>query len=495
MFRLLILTCFFVACHDPGSGDSSDPDAQVDPTGIALRQDGWLRGDLHVHAEFEPVSTALRLAEYLDDPTFLDFHPEYEGNHLDFLAITDHDSCVASDPTFVSDKLVLIPGVEVSMEGHANTLGVREALPPDSDGDGVISLDDVLAMVSSTQVAGGVFSPNHAFIPDIPFPWDLREIEAVEAWNGGWIVGDAESTAETLASWEADHGPAAAPFARGLQVQGAGDGGQLLAWYEALLSRGVHAALIGGSDHHAFLLPGFPTTWVQSTGSSEEAVLQGIRERHTFVARTPASAQVLVGVESTAGPYIMGDEVPVASSGEDVVVTFRVGRAFPGRLQVVLGGPVATDEALATAPLGSVVLDEEVTSSDHTARLIVHAVPGTWFYPRVLEPLVRDDATTAQAARIPDFADGLRDVTDIDSIYAFLVSVSDIVDMEIVGEPSRCDPEQWQPDQLQCVPGDVAAFFVPDLYDRAMNATTEGGSLTGWTMGAIGSAILFVDGG
>ncbi len=62
---------------------------------------------------------------------------------------------------------------------------------------------------------------------------------------------------------------------------------QTLIWYEALLSRGLHPALVGGSDRHTLFLMGFPTSYIQVETEDVEGVLAGIQARHTFVARTP----------------------------------------------------------------------------------------------------------------------------------------------------------------------------------------------------------------
>jgi hypothetical protein len=141
-----------------------------------------------------------------------------------------------------------------------------------------------------------------------------------------------DTTPDTLAEWEADHGIAAsATYARAVQAHGSGSAFQALAWVEALLMRGQQRAIIGGSDRHVVLLPGFPTTYVQAETADEAGIAQGIRDRHTFISRNPAAAQVHVGVTVDGTTYGMGDAVPIASNTE-VRIEVRVGRAdgLPG---------------------------------------------------------------------------------------------------------------------------------------------------------------------
>jgi hypothetical protein len=71
-----------------------------------------------------------------------------------------------------------------------------------------------------------------------------------------------------------------------------------------------------------------------------------------------------------------------------------------------------------------------------------------------------------------------------------------LMDPEVFADPGECDPEEWETMLLQCVVADQRSpgtFFVPDLLQRAFHAMTIDGEPTGWTMGAIGSAVLFVE--
>jgi hypothetical protein len=487
---MLVVLAFATSC-------GGSPAPQPTP-GIALREAGWLRGDLHLHTDvdggFDTLATTIRLAEYLGSKEWGEAHPEYLENGLDFIVISDHRSVAAlSDPAFTSESLILVGGEEFGGPGHAIRMGISEHVDHDPDGDGV-TVEDLEAAIAATHAAGGIFSINHAMLPSIPWPWDTRDIDAMEIWNSGFGLGDPTYTADHLAAWEADHGPASPFFKRAAQRQGASASVQGLVLYEAMLSRGVHVAVVGGSDRHVALLPGFPTTWIRAATPDVAGLLQGVRDRHTFVSRTPASTQILgeVAVNGAAGE--MGDELPVPAAGAPATVTLRVGRGDGGLVRLVVGEAVATDEELESAPLGSVALEQPVVGDDFTAQTTLDVRPGTWLYAYVLDPLVRSDLTPEQATQVRDIARKVMETGEED--YAGLADmVVAMVDPVVFMDGSQCDPKDWEPDGFQCVPADadgIATYFIPDWLDRSINVVIDDGDITEWSMGAIGSAVVFV---
>jgi hypothetical protein len=485
-----------LACNPPI--DDTDID-KPDYAGIALRENGWLRGDLHMHTEhsdgWDDVATVIALAEYLDSETFVAFHPEYAGNGLDFIAITDHRTVSAQgDPDYHSDRLVLVGGEELGGPGHANLFGVHAFVDHDPGHDGS-TFSDYQAAVATTHGQGALFSPNHPFLPNIPFPWDIRDHDALEVWNVGWGLMSPEYTEADLLDWEASRGPASPLYRRALQTTGQGSSMQALTWYEAQLARGVHVAVVGGSDRHAVLLPGFPTTWIRADTVDEDGVVQGIADRRTFVSRTPASAQVLLTVIVNGTEWEMGDEVPIPAGGGEVEIEVRVGRADGGRLRVVSGSAIATDEALQSTGLGQVLLEEDVDGDDHLASTTLTVVPGDWLYPVVLEPLYAEGLTADQRAQVRDAAVAAMETADEDFIQLAQLFVDYIPDPGWLTDARTCDPEDWDPWFLRCIPADaegLGSFYVPDWLDRALNVTTEDYEVTDWCMGAVGSAVRFV---
>jgi predicted metal-dependent phosphoesterase TrpH len=478
----------------PAAADTSAPDLE----GIVSRGDGWLRGDLHVHTDYdggmEDVATVIALAEYLSNETFLGMHPEYAGNQLDYLAITDHRTVEQqSDPGYVS-SLILVGGEEFGSQGHAGTHGVHERVDHDPDGDGT-TLVDLLNAIDDTHAQGATFSPNHPFLPDISWPWDTRTHDGVEVWNAGWSLMAPNNTLENLEAWEARHGiPASPMYRRAIQETQSGAAFQALAWYEAQLLRGIHLAVIGGSDRHAVLLPGFPTTWIKADSADEAGVVQGIRDRHTFISRTPVSAQVQVSIEIDAEIWEMGDEVPVSDSTTEAIVRVRVGRANGGIVRLIGGGAVDTDEALEGAELGTVLFEQAIDSDDFVMETTLTVGSGDWLYPMVLEPLIAPGITDEQAAEVRSLAEAAA-ATGEEDFGALATMASAFVESSALLNGAACDPTEWREDRLQCFPPDdsgLGSMFVPDMLDRGLNAVTLDGEMTEWCMGAIGSATRFV---
>ena len=495
---MYILIPFVLACggdkDDTGSLGTAPAPYEAEP-GIALREDGWLRGDLHMHTThsdgWDDLSTVIDLAEYLVDDLFLAAHPEYTDNQLDFISITDHRTVDGqSDPAYQSDMLILIGGEEFGSTGHAGVHGIHEFVDHDPDGDGV-SVEDYQAAIEFTHEIGGTFSPNHPMLPRLQFPWAVDGFDGVEIWNAGWGLMVEANTMENVEEWESQYGASSATFRRAV-VEAGNASEQALAWYEALLARGHHTAVIGGSDRHAVFLPGFPTTWVFSDGMDEAGVMQGIEARHTFVARTPVSAQVLLTVDVDGESYQMGDAIPIQGETE-VIISVQVGRGDGGKVRLVGGGYVATDEDLDDAELGEILVESDIEGDDFVLEVIRTVSPGDWLYPMVLEPLIRPDADDIRASEVRVFAEAVV-ATGAEDFLGIANMTADYADSEVLVNSAECDPAQWNPDLLQCFPVDpdgFASMFVPDYLDRALNVIAVDGEITDWTMGAIGSAVVF----
>ena len=471
--------------------------AAVPDPGQRLREAGWLRGDMHLHTTYsdgeDEMATVIGLAEYLGHETFVAAHPEYQDNHLDFIVITDHRTLDGmADPDFVSDELILVSGMEFGGPGHAGVWGISELVHHDPDGDGA-TLDDYLAAVENVHDQGGCFSPNHPFTPGIYFAWDVRTHDAIEVWNAPWATGGGEATPEGLAGWEGGHGPAGALFKKGMELIGSGRGGQALHFYEAGLARGVHVALVGGSDRHAVFPVGFPTTYLRSKTQDVAGLMAAVKARRTFVSRGPAAATVELTVVVGDKDFEMGDAIPISSQGTMVTVKVRVGRAHGGLLRLIVGHHIASDGELVDAELGKPILEVPVEGADFEAETVATIQPGDWLYPLVLEPVAAPGLEEDKLALIPDMAQAAIEAgtEDYDSLLNLFW---DVIDFEVVLAPETCDPAKWQLDKLQCMPPDatgIATFFIPDWVNRVLNSYAEGGQATEWCVGAVGSAVLF----
>lgn len=471
------------------------PEPEPDPV-LPMRAAGWMSGDLHLHTVHsdgeDPVRVVIALAEYLSSETFLAAHPEYRGNPIDFIALTDHRTVAQnSDPEFVSGSVILIPGEEFGGPGHANIFGVTEFVPHDPDRNGA-NAADYQAGPGLAHDQGALFSINHPTLTGIPFPWDVRNHDAMEIWNAGWGLHSTPYSETLLAKWEAANGPASPLFHKVLQYQGGSASSQALRLYEAQLARGIHVAVVAGSDRHVVFPVGFPTTWLHATSRDLAGVLDGIRARHTFVSRTPVSATVELEVAVGDVVYAMGDAIPVPSDGVSAEVTVRVRRAEGARVRLIQGARVATDEALADAALGQVAFETMADSRDFEAVTTLELGPGDWFYPVVHEPLVPQGLDAELVAAIPSMAAAMGEFSD-ENYAPLITALIDYIDTEILLYPEDCDPATWNPNHLQCLPADdfaMATYFIPDWINRVINILAEDGQMTDWTMGAVGSAVM-----
>lgn len=480
-------------------GDASDTQQPpVEDPGIRMRSAGWMSGDLHLHTQYsdgdDTVAIVIALAEYLQDATFLASHRDYVGNPVDFIALTDHRTTAHhADPDFHSDKIVVIPGEEFGGPGHAGVWGLAEHIPHDPDGDGATSADYANG-ATQAHAQNALFSMNHPFTPDILFAWDVREHDAMEICNCAWALMGPSLTPEKLSEWETAKNMTATPvYRKATQYQGMGGNQQTLKLYEAQLSRGQHIAVVGGSDRHVLFPVGFPSTWVKATSRDVQGVLEGIRKRHTFVGRTPASATLELTVEVNGDTFEMGDQIPLASDGTEVKVTIRVGKADQGLLKLVQGHYVPSDEELESAELGQVVFETSVEGVDFTTQTTLTVKAGDWFYPIVYETVVAPGLPQQQQDEIPGMIAAASGFTE-ENVSPLIEALWDYIDPKVTLTPTKCDPANWNPLHLQCLPPDtngIATYFFPDWISRALNVVMEEGAATQWTLGAVGSAVMF----
>ncbi len=254
------------------------------------RADGrsrWVKGDLHCHTLHSDGLNSVR--ELVDNAV-------QQG--LDFLAVTDHNTNTHHEEMdLLSDlPITLIPGEEVTTYwGHANMWGLREWIEYRCADE-----EAMQAVRRHVLQKGGLISVNHPKCVGPPWlfqAWD--GYPCMEVWQAPWRFYNWES----LERWD------------------------------SLLRGGQRVVAVGGSDTHS--IPpapprhphglANPTTWVYAEGGpSEEAVLDGIRRGHVFIADAPNSAQlILMADEDADGRFqkMMGDTV---EAPEGKRVAFRV---------------------------------------------------------------------------------------------------------------------------------------------------------------------------
>ena len=262
---------------DPEEG-SQAPAAEPEP---ALRRASasprtgpgrWYRGDFHSHTVHSDGYNTID--EYV---------VEARRVGLDFLAITDHNTCshfeeIAQRP--VRANVLLIPGEEVTtFKGHANVWGLGCWVDFRCGDDAAMQ-----RVVDFVHGRGGLFSPNH---PKRGYPWkfaNVRGYRVTEAWQGPWRLYNAES----------------------------------LDFWERRLRAGERVVAVGGSDCHSippavFIHPwtlGTPCTWVYAHGPPDEAaILDGVRAGHVFVSEDPTGPFLELTATCGDKSYLMGDVI------------------------------------------------------------------------------------------------------------------------------------------------------------------------------------------
>lgn len=474
-----------LACTTPTT-DSTAPPVEDGPVDLATPADGWLRGDLHFHTNYSDdaleqggdwMGPALAIADAWGDPTWQAFVPDHAPtDRLDFVAVTDHRTTDGwADPDFRSDDLVVLPGEEFGSDGHAGIWGHEQHIPHDP-ADGQSADARIQEAIDEAHAQGGLFSPNHPMYEGDLWAWSATGFDAVEVWNGPWATMSAPTTAEQLDAWIESHGGDNPWVRAGVAATGVTQNGQALRFWEAVLSGGQHVPPVGGGDRHMIFPAGLPTTYVATTDRSQAGVLAGLAGGATFVSRGPAGPQVLLEATVDGVVYPMGAELPPG----EVSVRWAVGRAAGGELHLVQGalGDGAEPEVVATLPLA--------TADETGTWAWTPPAGGGWLHAVVVDPLP-DDVPDERA----DLVDALLTFPEEGGLTSLLTGFGPLVDLAVLGDPSRCDPADWEDWSAPCMPVDTepfATFYITDPVLKLMSAEFVDGAPTGFAMGAISAA-------
>jgi hypothetical protein len=295
------------------------------PTTLSLSkvlksQAGWYRGDFHAHTHF---------SDGFQSPPDLVEVARVEG--LDFFAITDHNTIGAYTEFGEVTDIVIIPGLEVTLEiGHYNVFGIE---------GGLDWLPDVCVwpapvpyqagryktpseLMRRTAGQGLLNSINHPLLP--PWDWldaetDLRYVHCLEIWNDPSWPDNVRGNPRAVALWTQ--------------------------W----LNQGYRITAIGGSDYHRpYPKPGenkpaerlgLPSTFVYAEELSGAAILAGIRERRAYVSMGP-----LVTFQAISEGDVHDIGADLGNLAGDIQFRGTVSHKTPVRVQVLKNGDVVTTE-------------------------------------------------------------------------------------------------------------------------------------------------------
>lgn len=277
----------------------------------------WYRGDFHAHTDrSDGRYTAVEVANLA------------LKQGLDFFAITDHNTLNSFDQFGDDSGLLVIPGVEVTLDiGHWNVFGMQgtpisawQAWMEGICGDRMsVSLPQecTTSSVMDDIAAGGLLnSINHPFLK----PWDWRDpatalasVHFMEVWNDHRWPDNHQATIVALDYWT------------------------------RLLNAGIRLTAIGGSDFH--FLPGdhrrwpgeymgMPTTWVYAEQLSGRAVLEGLRRGRAYISIGP---QVALQARCAGETAVIGDSLE-AAQGEVQLIADVEDLEGDGSLHLVRDG-------------------------------------------------------------------------------------------------------------------------------------------------------------
>jgi hypothetical protein len=287
----------------------------------------WYAGDLHVHS----------LQSGDAQPTIDAIAAFARGRNLDFVELSDHNTVAQLD--YLGDaqsrhpRLLLLPGVEfTTYAGHANGIGATKYVDH-RFGVGSVTFEGA---VQAFADQGAVLSINHPML-DLgnncigcawKHPIPRATLGGVEIGTGGWDKTGVLFTTSAIAFWD------------------------------RVVSQGIHATAVGGSDDHsggtglgAFDSPiGNPTTMVFAKDLSVASVVDGIRHGHTVVK--------LQGPDDPMVDLVTADGKRVGDSAEGAVdLSITVTSGSGSELVLVRDGaeferaPVAMDSLTLTRHL------------------------------------------------------------------------------------------------------------------------------------------------
>jgi hypothetical protein len=271
---------------------------------VAALQTGkrWYAGDLHTHS-----------TESGDAGDSLDVLVTYAASvGLDFVEISDHNTVTQMDFFNVEQaahpNILLVPGDEwTTYHGHGNGIGATQWVDHKIGQPGVT----IQSALQGFAAQGAVFSINHPAL-------DVGTL----CIGCGWTYEGFDPN--LLGGVEVE--------SRGYDDFGFLFSGSAVALWEDLSAGGAHVAALGGSDdHQGGQVPGQshisnPTTYVLADELSVAGILQGIKNRRTYV-KLNSPADPAIDLESSVAP--VADLVSADSTVFSATITGTRGAATP----------------------------------------------------------------------------------------------------------------------------------------------------------------------
>ena len=221
-----------------------------------------------------------------------------EKKGLDFLIITDHNRFADDVP--YSDKMLVIPGAELTIDGsgHTNIWGLSHPI----DNFDCPDYDEWQRKVSMAKERGATVCINHPWCSQCGWHWPLEpeKADCIELWN-------SPQHTDNMVCAE---------------------------WWQNELRKGKKIPVVGGSDFHRnYLVTDFldnPVSFVYAEECTQDTILQAIREGHVTIA--PHICGQMIELQS--GDNIIGDTVKLTDNTSVIV---RVNNLKKGQTLKVIG--------------------------------------------------------------------------------------------------------------------------------------------------------------
>jgi hypothetical protein len=159
-----------------------------------------------------------------------------------------------------------------------------------------------------------------------------------------------------------------------------------IAFWEALLNRGLRITAVGGSDNHDPDKPqsqpgsvGYPETVVHAQNLTQQAVLEAIRSGHVYLDLEGSTNRLLEYTASTAGHKAdMGDTLD-AKRGEAIHLSVHVEKVVGGLLDLIQDGQSLTSKEFVVRTIndsGTNSYDWISDGARHWLSIVVRTPPG-----------------------------------------------------------------------------------------------------------------------
>jgi hypothetical protein len=321
------------------------------PTSVPGTGPGWYRGDLHTHSVHSDGRwTPAQLVA------------QAQANGLDFLGTSDHNTNAATRVfgRVVPPDFLVVSGEEVTTRnGHWLSTGTTPGTWIDWR---YRAADNKLSRFTDlTHSLGGVGIAAHPSVPVAGTRWDFGStyagMDAVEVWNGPWVVWNQL----TLAAWHTQ------------------------------LVGGHYTPAVGNSDsHHDGQVVGLPQTVYRLDTLSSDAIVAAVKGGHCWIAESSAVDLTFTATGAGTSTTVGGPGDTVTLTDGELLACHLDVTGVPGTLAQLIGKSGVLAAAFADSG-GAITLQQDVAVDEGFVRVEVRrpaSLPADPLSSQSKEPMV-----------------------------------------------------------------------------------------------------------